>query len=129
MSLKIGGSDVGKIMYNGQEFGGATKLEPGTILYIAEFRSEKFENAHLLSTTKKWENINGIIISLSVNGVLDHFYEANISGDDFKSLDTGKKYDIDDYRSMTVSRSIIDGEYRLNVSGYKPNYYLVVRAI
>lgn len=35
MNLKIGGNDVGKIMYNGQEFGGAAKLEPGTILYIS----------------------------------------------------------------------------------------------
>lgn len=37
MNLKIGGSNVGKIMYNGQEFGGATKLEPGTILYISSY--------------------------------------------------------------------------------------------
>lgn len=35
MNLKIGGSNVGKIMYNGQEFGGTAKLEPGTILYIS----------------------------------------------------------------------------------------------
>lgn len=34
MNLKIGGSNVGKIMYNGQEFG-SQKLEPGTILYIS----------------------------------------------------------------------------------------------
>lgn len=34
MNLKIGGSNVGKIMYNGQEFG-SQKLEPGTILYMS----------------------------------------------------------------------------------------------
>ena len=34
MNLKIGGSNVGKIMYNGQEFGNQ-KLEPGAILYLS----------------------------------------------------------------------------------------------
>lgn len=32
MNLKIGGSNVGKIMYGGQEFGGSQMLESGTIL-------------------------------------------------------------------------------------------------
>jgi len=33
MNLKIGGSNVGKIMYNGQEFGGGHKS--GDVLYVA----------------------------------------------------------------------------------------------
>ena len=33
MNLKIGGNDVGKIMFNGQEFGGSHKS--GDVLYVA----------------------------------------------------------------------------------------------
>ena len=126
MNLKIGGSNVGKIMYNGQEFGGATKLEPGTILYVMVGK-ESIEHAHLFSTTKKWENINGISIG-GVMGSNKLLYGANISSDDFKNLDTKKKYTID-ITELTVSRSIVDGEYRLNVSGLYPNDMLVIKAI
>ena len=128
MNLKIGGNDVGKLMYNGQEFGGATKLEPGTILYIANYGAESFKDAHLLSTTKNWSNIDGInvvVTGVSINNVL---YEFNISGDDFKNLDIEKTYT---YlrQNVTVSRSIVDGEYRLNISGLSAGNYLIVKAI
>jgi len=106
---------VGKIMYNGQEFGGATKLEPGTILYISKKPGIGFENLHLLNTTKNWLNVDGINITLYVNSFNTSYGEVNISGDDFKNLDIAKKYDISSYK-MTVSRSIVDGEYKLNVS-------------
>ena len=36
MNLKIGGNNVGKIMYNGQEFGGSQMLESGTILLLLD---------------------------------------------------------------------------------------------
>jgi len=128
MNLKIGGSNVGKIMYGGQEFGGVTKLEPGTILYIADNGSDNFENAHLLSTTKKWENLNGISIQ-DFNPTTDFvFSSVDIVGDDFKNLDTEKQY-ILGKRNITVSRSIIDGEYRLNVLGIATNNRIAIKAI
>ena len=95
--LKIGGNNVGKIMYGGQEFGGATKLEPGTILYMSNFLEpqKNLEDVHLLNTTKNWSNINGINISgyYSDSGPLaDKAFDLEIPSDDFKNLDIAKKY-------------------------------------
>ena len=131
MNLKIGGSNVGKIMYNGQEFGGATKLEPGTILYLPEdFKGEgSFEGIHLKSTTKDWSNIDGINLQAYNSGFRDKALDDQIYSDNFKSLDTGKKYDINRYISITASRSIIDGEYRLNISSSNTFYIFVIKAI
>ncbi|HJF88187.1 MAG TPA: hypothetical protein K8V88_12200 [Companilactobacillus farciminis] len=116
MNLKIGGSNVGKIMYNGQEFGGATKLEPGTVIYKSNGDSNTVKNVHLLSTTKDWNNLNGINIQI-YDGVFRVKYgNIDISSDILKSLlDTEKEYQVSD-RVMTISRSIVDGEYRLNIS-------------
>lgn len=126
--LKFGGSDA-KIMYGSQEIGGATKLEPGTILYVANYGSKSFENAHLLSTTKKWENLNGIsIVQTGKNDVTSHIYEANISGDDFKNLDIKKDYKLGS-EMVTLSRSTVDGEYRLNASGWSSIYNFVITAL
>jgi hypothetical protein len=128
MNLKIGGNNVGKIMYNGQEFGNR-KLEPGTILYISVKGSKSFKDAHLLSTTKKWENINGInISSVSPNDISHTYDDLNITGDDFKSLDTEKEYTIYNTK-VTVSRSIVDGEYRLNISGFHDYDRFVIKAL
>lgn len=119
MNLKIGGSNVGKIMYGGQEFGGTTKLEPGTIIYRSKTNSTSFESAHLLSTTKNWSNLNGINIGVYLSDFGGKNNSIDISGDDFKNLDIEKEYDV--YPgNVTVSRSIVDGEYRLNVSS---SYY------
>lgn len=126
--LKYGGSDV-KIMYGSQEIGGATKLEPGTILYIANPGSNKIENAHLFSTTKKWENINGITIQ-EFNPNTDLVISSvDIVGDDFKNLDTEKQYLLNKDSNITVSRSIIDGEYRLNVLGISTPVRIAIKAI
>ena len=128
MNLKIGGNNVGKIMYGGQEFGGANKLEPGTILYIVNPGSNKIENVHLLNTTKKWENINGITIQ-EFNPTTDFVSNSvDIVGDDLKNLDTEKQYILGS-RSITVSRSIIDGEYRLNVLGIATTFRIAIKAI
>lgn len=115
MNLKIGGSNVGKIMYNGQEFGGATKLEPGTALYVSEKWETSFENVHLLSTTKDWSNINGINVGYYDSGSHKSVF-GNITGDDFKNLDKAKSFNWTPQVTITVSRSIVDGEYRLNAS-------------
>lgn len=40
MNLKIGGNNVGKIMYGGQEFGGSQMLETGTILLLLNRETE-----------------------------------------------------------------------------------------
>jgi len=131
MNLKIGGNSVGKIMYGGQEFGGATKLEPGTILYLTkDLKGEgTFESVHLKSTTKNWSNIDGIHLQVYYNDISSKLIDDQIYSDNFKSLDTGKKYDISKSTSITVSRSIIDGEYRLNFSTQSPIYIVVVSAI
>lgn len=113
--LKYGGSDV-KIMYGSQEIGGATKLEPGTILYMSETREKGFENVHLLSTTKNWNNLNSINIEVYGDGFSTFYGSVNIPGDDFKNLDKAKDYSISTGTlTITVSRSIVDGEYRLNI--------------
>ena len=131
MNLKIGGSNVGKIMYGGQEFGGATKLEPGTILYISEVAEQsniKLKNVHLLSTTKKWENLNGINIWFFSDDITSRYLVIDFSSDNFKNLDIEKEYQIGLYK-MNISRSIVDGEYRLNVSGIPSGHRMAVKAI
>lgn len=115
MNLKIGGSNVGKIMYGGQEFGGATKLEPGTILYMSNSLEYTIKNVHLPSTTKNWSNLNGIKIVLHDSYFSTLYGSIDISGDDFKNLDIEKEYKTGG-KTVTVSRSTVDGEYRLNVS-------------
>ena len=130
MNLKIGGNNVGKIMYNGQEFGNQ-KLEPGTILYVSSPGIYYLKDAHLFSTTNNWSNIDGINISVSTDDINSSLFGVNISGDDFKNLDVDKKYRMDVY-TVTVSRSIVDGEYRLNFSGYNVGYdtwAIVIKAI
>lgn len=126
--LKYGGSDV-KIMYGSQEIGGATKLEPGTILYISKYLSESFKDTHLLSTTKNWSNIDGIKIIYSDIDIYNPYDEVDISGDDFKNLDTEKEYKVSYGKILTVSRSTVDGEYRLNVSGYDKNNVIAITAL
>lgn len=130
MNLKIGGSNVGKIMYGGQEFGGATKLEPGTGLYMSETRVSGFESVHLLSTTKNWNNLNGINVGAYYEDPLKNLADVNITGDDFKNLDKAKSFSMKHYSSIiTVSRSIVDGEYRLNVSDNSGAFAFVIAAI
>ena len=129
--LKYGGSDV-KIMYGSQEIGGATKLEPGTILYLTEgLEAERnLEGVHLKNTTKDWSNLDGIHFQVHLyNDTSYKLVDEHISSDDFKSLDTGKKYDMPGSSVMTVSRSIIDGEYRLNTSTDSTSFIFVVSAI
>ena len=126
MNLKIGGSNVGKIMYNGQEFGGATKLEPGTILYMSSSQEKNIKNVHLFSTTKNWNNLNGINVTL-YSSFTNKYGDTDISGDDFKNLDIAKEYYIDSHKT-TVSRSIVDGEYRLNVDN-DAYYFFIIKAI
>lgn len=128
MNLKIGGSNVGKIMYNGQEFGGATKLEPGTILYGYMRNNDSLDNVHLFSTTKNWNNLNGINLADYGQRFGIVWDNIDISGDDFKNLYIEKKYTVDGKR-ITVSRSIVDGEYRLNISGWSAGDIMIIRAI
>ena len=117
MNLKIGGNNVGKIMYGGQEFGGATKLEPGTILYMSERPKRAIENVHLLSTTKNWSNLNGINVGAYDGDFSTKYVDVNIPSDDFKNVDIEKSYKKGDfYATMNISTSIVDGEYRLNIS-------------
>lgn len=131
MDLKIGGSNVGKIMYGGQEFGGATKLEPGTILYMSNSLEYTIKNVHLPSTTKNWSNLNGIKIVLNDIDFGSPYGSIDISSDDFKNLDIEKEYKPGGQK-MTVSRSIVDGEYRINVSvsgtAYV-SYKIIIKAI
>lgn len=126
MNLKIGGNNVGKIMYNGQEFGGATKLEPGTILYMSSSSEKIIKNVHLFNTTKNWNNLNGINVAL-YSSFTNKYGDTDISGDDFKNLDIAKKYYIGSYEP-TVSRSIVDGEYRLNVDN-AASYFFIIKVI
>ena len=126
MNLKIGGNNVGKIMFNGQEFGNR-KLEPGTILYMSKTPESDIKNLHLPSATKNWSNLNGIKIELFDRYVELNYGSIDISSDDFKNLDTEKKYTIGS-NEITVSRSIVDGEYRLNIN-INSNYKFMVKAI
>jgi len=130
MNLKIGGSNVGKIMYNGQEFGGATKLEPGTILYLSNSWETDAKNVHLLNTTKNWSNFNGINVILHKFRVFDSITSVNITGNNFKNLNKKKTYKMNpDYTPITVSRSIVDGEYRLNISITANDWVFEIRAL
>ncbi|WP_125567339.1 hypothetical protein [Companilactobacillus insicii] len=128
--LKVGGNDV-KIMYGDREIGGATKLEPGTGLYMSEKLESSFKSVHLSSTTKDWNNINGINVGFYDRDTLKKLVVVNITSDDFKNLDKAKSFFIETYFvTITVSRSIVDGEYRLNVStNFKYHSYTFIFAI
>ncbi len=111
-------------MYGGQEFGGATKLEPGTILYMSSSLENPVKNVHLLSTTKNWSNLNSINIEIYSNDFGTLYDSINIPSDDFKNLDIEKKY-VRNGHSTTVSRSIVDGEYRLNINTFNPIKFII----
>ncbi|GAB5055827.1 hypothetical protein COSHB9_02140 [Companilactobacillus alimentarius] len=129
MNLKIGGNNVGKIMYNGQEFGGAAKLEPGTILYMSETAESYFESVHLLSTTKNWNNLNGINVRAYSSDFSKKFVDVDIPSDDFKNVDIRKSYNTGTSNdSMNISTSIVDGEYRLNTLSFYSTK-LIIKAI
>lgn len=132
MNLKIGGSNVGKLMYNGQEFGGASKLEPGTILYF-DHPGMDSSKVHLSSTTKNWDNINGIHFEIYNSTTFIKWADITISGDDFKNLDISKKYsfEMDGSQTITVKRLTVDGEYRLHftTSYTSGNVIFLVKAI
>jgi len=130
MNLKIGGSNVGKIMYGGQEFGNQ-KLEPGMILYLTEGLkgATTFKGVRLKSATKDWSNIDGIHIQAYYDNLNGKPIDDLIYSDDFKSLDKGKEYNISKSTSITVSRSIIYGEYRLNCSSSGYALIFVIEAI
>ena len=131
MNLKIGGSNVGKIMYNGQEFGGATKLEPGTILYMSKTPTIDLKSVHLLNTTKNWNNLNGINVVAYTDNISTKYVDVDIPSDDFKNLDKAKSFPVEQYypKMITVSRSIVDGEYRLNASFTGSAFNLEIKAI
>ena len=130
MNLKIGGNSVGKIMYGGQEFGGVTKLEPGTILYVSNGNLTSVENTHLLSTTKNWNNLNGINVRACSNNFSTTYVDVDIPSDDFKNVDINKSYSGNGvFISMNISTSIVDGEYRLNISVSGGLVTFVVKAI
>ena len=129
MDLKIGGNNVGKIMYNGQEFGGATKLEAGTIVYMSKRQKRDFESVHLLSTTKNWNNLNGINVGVYDDDFSTEYVDVDILSDDFKNLDIKKSYTADSFNElMKISTSIVDGEYRLNIS-FDDLSQIIVKAI
>jgi len=131
MNLKIGGSNVGKIMYGGQEFGGATKLEPGTILYMSESREYNAKNIQLLSTTKNWNNINGINVLVYDSQFSNNYVNVDIPSDDFKTLNIKKDIDMGygDPDLINISTSIVDGEYRLNISSRFYSYIRLIKAL
>ena len=128
MNLKIGGSEVGKIMYGGQEFGGATKLEPGTILHMSKTPESDIKNLHLLNTTKNWSNLNGINVGVYSNNFEFKYIDADIPSDDFKNLDIRKTTETFE-DTVNISTSIVDGEYRLNIKTNINYYKFIVKAI
>ena len=125
MNLKIGGSNVGKIMYGGQEFGGATKLEPGTILYMSMKSEGTIKDIHLLNTTKNWNNINDINVLVCDSNFSKKY--ANVDISDVKNLDI-EKFSLAG-QTVTVSRSTVDGEYRLNFSSKISSYKYLIKAL
>ena len=127
--LKVGGSDVVKIMYGSQEIGGTAKLEPGTILYMSDRLENNIKNLHLLSTTKNWNNINGINVGVYNDVPSSMYVNVDIPSDDFKNLDIKKPFKSGSANnSINISTSIVDGEYRLNIKA-SISYRFIVKAI
>ena len=128
--LKYGGGYV-KIMYGSQEIGGATKLEPGTIFYVSMEDQGTIENIHLPSTAKNWNNINGINVLVYDDQFLKNYVNVDIPSDDFKTLNIKKTMDTGSSEDdlMNISTSIVDGEYRLNLSCRFRSYKYIIKAI
>ena len=115
MNLKIGGNSVGKIMFNGQEFGGATKLEPGTIIYTGDVG----RNIHLLSSGKKWKNISEIRIK-AFNGNDILLIDKVVALESLPvTLESGNN-------SLDLSKSEIDDDYGLNIAKSWGGAYLEI---
>ena len=107
--LKYGGGDV-KIMYGSQEIGGATKLEPGTILYISGQDVSKYNNelGAPLSTAeitfpsagKHWEGLKKIRISYKTSYLYyEQVFDVNLI--DKPTQDRKGDYTIRRERSLT----------------------------
>lgn len=128
--LKYGGGDV-KIMYGSQEIGGATKLEPGTIFYVSMEDEGTIENIHLPSTAKNWNNINDINVLVYDDQFSKNYVNVDIPSDDFKTLNIKKTMDRGSSEDdlMNISTSIVDGEYRLNLSCRFRSYKYIIKAI
>ncbi|MDG5112796.1 hypothetical protein [Companilactobacillus pabuli] len=116
-----------KIMYGSQEIGGTTKLEPGTILYMSNSLEYNAKDVHLFSATKNWSNLNGINVGVYSDDFEFKRVDADIPSDDFKNLDIEKEY-TDSSVKVTVSISIVDGEYRLNINT-SSSFKFMVKAI
>lgn len=114
MNLKIGGSNVGKIMYGGQEFGGATKLESGTIIYTGDAG----ENIHLLSSGKKWKNISEIKVKGLSSG--STYVEGVATLNSLPVTLKKERY------WLKLSKSEIDDDYVLNVAASWGNISLEI---
>lgn len=112
MNLKIGGSNVGKIMYNGQEIGGATKLEPGTIVY----RGKPSAAIRLLSVDSQWDNIS----KLRINGYGKPGQQNDELGNLYSTIDRSlielkQSYTTTDLYKFTVVESEANGDKVLSV--------------
>jgi len=110
--LKIGGSDVVKIMYGSQEIGGATKLEPGTILYVSGrnfwgYNHELSSPNSVVEITfpnagKHWEGLKKIrIYSQDANSTMDLGPVFDINSIDKQTYLNRKNLTIRRKRSLT----------------------------
>lgn len=111
MNLKIGGSNVGKIMYGGQEFGGASKLEPGTILCMVGtslYRFNDYDDPGADSTVemtfhnvrKHWEDLKSIRVYYTTQLYISEGESGNVF--DVNSIDEPTK--TQDLYPLTIHR-------------------------
>jgi len=85
----------------------------------------------LSSTTKNWNNINGIKVIIYNDDLSTKYVDDDIPSDDFKTLN--RKYQTTvgygDSDLINISTSIVDGEYRLNISSRFYSYIRLIKAL
>lgn len=116
MSLKIGGNDVGKLMYGNTEVsGGSQMLESGTIVY----QGVTNENIHLLSVDDKWTNISQLrILERTSSGIAGDYTVTTEQLSNGSVIGNRNRY----------SKNEVNGKYYLHVE-IRNGYTLVVSVL
>ncbi len=133
MNFKIGGSNVGKIMYGGQEIGGSQKLESGTPLAFLELTNNMPISTpiHLFNSGSNWENLEKINVQIGLKGtnpfINDSFITTSVLNiSEIKKGSASMSYTASGHTSSWNFNGVVsdDGSLALIISGDLTAYYM-----
>lgn len=122
MGLKVGDSDVKSLRYRDKDVSGSQMLESGTGVYVGPFT----DKIHLLSSSKKWENIEGLHVRIMSNA------NTEVLAKDYELADLKIKQTLTKPSSTAVSTLeiiTVDGEYFLKATTTAGAYSLEISVL